>query len=616
MTAPTAPGAGDYTLDLSALGLADGDYEYDLLLDGNVDSPLADPRATTITRFGGYRGVFRIVRGAVASQPFRWDGETSDVYPLSPNEALVIYELPVRWVDNDDDDQSRHLGLGTFDKLRFEGLDRAMALGVNAIELLPVADSPDTINWGYGTRFFLAPDVDLGTPTDLRFFVKSCHQRGIRVLLDIVMYFSRQCPLEQLGDNMYYLTDGELAGRQTYGGRVFRYWSDNPPDPRFPAREFQFDMGELWVRQYHIDGFRIDAFADIGNWEFVQQFADRVWAAHQALFGDTRPFLVVAEDSATRAAATQAGWNGRRVVDAIWSFTYRDDARRFLTNAVTTSPAEPARSERLRALVSASGCWDEWQHVMRAGFTNGTQVVPYLTSHDVSDGWRLMTVVVLEELRTRGLVDAPRLRFPSVPDWEAARRVVDREDGGSPIFDAVRETAVERATGAFALLLTSVGMPMLLAGEEFGDTHDTDPDDWHVKMSDPVNWRRATDLPGHAEMLQRVSELVALRVRHPTLRGPQLDLFYIHPAFDQDGDARVFAYARTGGGRTGGGDQVIVVGNLAAVDYPTYVIPAWPWGPIALTEHAVPLAAQPPTVSPDGSLTLSLRPFQLRVFTS
>ena len=77
--------------------------------------------------------------------------------------------------------------LGTFDKVIFEHLDDLAGMGINCIELLPIEDSPQTLNWGYGTRFFFAPDYDIGTPVDAKFFVKQCHLRGIRVFLDIVM---------------------------------------------------------------------------------------------------------------------------------------------------------------------------------------------------------------------------------------------------------------------------------------------------------------------------------------------------------------------------------------------------------------------------------------------
>jgi len=63
-------------------------------------------------------------------------------------------------------------------------------------------------------------------------------------------------------------------------------------------------MAAFWVGEYHVDGFRIDAFADIDNWDFVQAFRDHAHAEHDRQFPG-RPFLVIAEDSGRRAEITQ-----------------------------------------------------------------------------------------------------------------------------------------------------------------------------------------------------------------------------------------------------------------------------------------------------------------------
>ena len=145
-----------------------------------------DPYAEEITRFSGYRGIFHIRGGHRVRLPFSWANELPPE-GLPQNNRLVIYELPMRWVDAGEDGLNRQVGLGTFDKAIFELLDQTIVpLGVNAIELLPVQDSPDTLNWGYGTRFFFAPDYDMGEAFDLKLFVLRCHQRGIRVLMDLV----------------------------------------------------------------------------------------------------------------------------------------------------------------------------------------------------------------------------------------------------------------------------------------------------------------------------------------------------------------------------------------------------------------------------------------------
>src|SRR5437016_13689099 len=83
-----------------------------------------------------------------------------------------------------------------FDRVIFDHLDALADLGINAIELLPIQDSPATLSWGYGSRFFFAPDFDMGGPVDLKVLIKRCHQRGIRVILDVVMNHANACPLE------------------------------------------------------------------------------------------------------------------------------------------------------------------------------------------------------------------------------------------------------------------------------------------------------------------------------------------------------------------------------------------------------------------------------------
>ncbi len=108
------------------------------------------------------------------------------------------------------------------------------------------------------------------------FFVKSCHQRGIRVVFDVVMnMFAMKRPLAALASPWFY--EPKSPGRDDYGQILFRF---NPPanDNYFAAREFLCEMAEFWVSEYHVDGFCIDDFKDINNWDFVQEFHDRATA--------------------------------------------------------------------------------------------------------------------------------------------------------------------------------------------------------------------------------------------------------------------------------------------------------------------------------------------------
>jgi hypothetical protein len=173
---------------------------------------------------------------------------------------------------------------------------------------------------------------------------------------------------------------------------------------------------------------------------------------------------------------------------------------------------------------------------------------------------------------------------------------------------------LQQVFGAFAILTTSVGMPMWLAGEEFGDVHDTSYTDVNEKQQDPVQWNRAA-LRRNAELKANVAKLIQLRTSHPALQRNEVAFFYFHPQFDGNGGPYVFAYCRTAGQTLGNTGQVIVVANMGPQAFPNYDIPGWRWSGGALTEIGYPHT--PPTYNPmTGAFSLSLDAFEVRVFRS
>ena len=595
---------GWWEIDLDLLGLIDGDYEYGFVVNGVTAVP--DPYADEITRFGGYRGIFTTAGGKRVSKPFRWTGEIPAGINLPQNNQIAIYEMPIKWMSSDPGENAPLVELGTFDQVIFEHLNDLASMGVNCIELLPIEDSPQTLNWGYGTRFFFAPDFDIGRPVDAKFFIKSCHQRGIRVVLDVVMnMFAPKCPLAQLAPDWFYAPGS--AGRQDWGQDLFLF---NTPsyDSYFAAREFLCEMAEFWVSNYHVDGFRIDDFADINNWDFVQEFHDRATARSLALF-PAKPFIVVAEDSDRRFVTTgDDPFNpaGRKVVDAIWNFGYRDEIRRLATNAINTTWGQPSRSVRVQHLISNEGIWNDWNQAFDPGYTDMACSVDYITSHDVADAPRLMNFILGPMLQAAGLGDG---------GVQNVRNAVDGADTSSnPTLQATVQAALRRVFGAFAILMTSVGMPMWLAGEEFGDVHDTDYIDVNAKQQDPVQWNRAA-FSGNAALKANVAKLIQLRTSHPALQRDEVEFFYFHPQFDENESPRVFAYCRSGGRPLGTVGQVIVIANMGPQPFPTYNVPGWRWSGSTLTEIGYPNAA-PAYNGMTGMLSLSLNPFEARLFAT
>ena len=546
---------GWWNIDLDAMGLSDGVYEYEFLMAGN-GTPIADPYADEITRFAGYRGLFRIAGGIRARQPFRWDDEFSSATPLRQNNQIVIYELAVKLIASDPGEQAPLVELGTFESLVFERLDYLVALGINCIELMPIEDTSQTLNWGYGTRFYFAPDFDLGTTVDAKFFIKSCHQRGIRVILDVVMnFYNPTCPLNALSPvpGWFSVRPG-TDGRSDFGQVLFRY-NDPSYGTFFAAREFLCQMAEYWVSEYHVDGFRIDDFADIKNWDFGQDFRQRAIAASQASFPG-KPFIVIAEDSTRNFGSTDPdAHNGKPVVDAIWNFGYRDEVRALAVDQIRTVFGQASRTQRVQHLLSQQGVWnpDFGNGHFDAGFSDMACSIAYVTSHDVADAPRLMNTILGSILIEFGLGG------DSIP---AIRSTIDNPPADPRITGAI-SFALYRVFGVFALLMTTVGIPMFYSGEEFADVHDLDNLDVNKKQQDPVQWARA-DYPGQAALLTGVTNLIRLRTQHPALQRNEIAFFYFHPQFDDTNGSRVFGYARTAGNGIGNSGQVIVLANMGA----------------------------------------------------
>lgn len=164
--------------------------------------------------------------------------------------------------------------------------------------------------------------------------------------------------------------------------------------------------------------------------------------------------------------------------------------------------------------------------------------------------------------------------------------------------------------------MTSFGIPMFLAGEEFGDVHDFDFRNAQLKQQDPVQFRRQ-DFAGNRALQDQVARLIALRATNAALQRNDVEFFYFHPQFDENMAPRVFGYARTGGSRSGNTGQVVVLANMGPHKFPLYEVPDWPWQMLPLNEvgTAGPLIDRPRYDPIRRSLSLGLDAFQVRVFS-
>jgi pullulanase len=503
---------------------------------------------------------------------------------LAPNNQIVIYELPTAWTRISSAGGVER-GVGSFQDVlaliepsaegsNFTDLEVTRVgrsylreLGVNTLELLPPQDSVIVREWGYATSTFFAPDFDLGFPIgnasptahrDLTALVTACHHRGIRVFVDMVMAFSRDGAYEHIDADDFHIFDpanrqddpdaltstrgfGRKEVRNGFGSTLLRYAKVvDTYDPieggqrlLSPANRFMAAQLEHWMDEYRIDGVRMDSVENVYNWDFVGAFTKhgrelfRERWRNAGLTGDADArFIVIGEELSLPFALLQ-----QARLDALWNDRFRE-----LIRAAILGESDGYETTFEGTIRSCIDC-------RRLGFGDGAQAVNYLTSHDV-EGFR-----------------KERL-------WNFL--------GTSGVSDL--EERKKRIKLGFACLLTAVGIPMILAGEEFGDEHDRFDSAGHVtqdggKQIDPVNYSRAED-PTRSGLVPYVSRLIKLRISHSALSVN--DTEFIHVDFTPG--RRVLVWRRGGVA-----DPVVVVANFSdfrsentSQEVAEYRIPNWP----------------------------------------
>jgi maltooligosyltrehalose trehalohydrolase len=249
----------------------DRDYVY--VLDGGPERP--DP----CSRFqpAGIRGPSQLLDPG----SFTWGDEDWDGLSL---EDLVVYELHV----------GTFTPAGTFADV-VERLPELRELGVTAVELMPVATFPGERNWGYDGVYTYAPHPAYGGPEGLAQLVDAAHRAGLGVILDVV-YNHIGPGSEAISDFGPYFTD-----------RFETFWGGALDYSVRGVREWAIQNAELWVRDYHVDGLRLDAthaVFDDSRVHVLAELADRVRAIDPRVLvisemetGDLRPIAEWGHDA-------------------------------------------------------------------------------------------------------------------------------------------------------------------------------------------------------------------------------------------------------------------------------------------------------------------------------
>ena len=228
--------------------------------------------------------------------------------PPAPAE-LIIYELHV----------GTYTEAGTFEAAA-DRLHELAELGVTAIEIMPVAEFPGARGWGYDGVYISAAQSSYGGPDGLAELVRAAHREGLAVLLDVVYNHLGASGVKAMETFGPYFT----SKYETPWGKAINY-DDAECDP---VREWVCQSAEGWVRDYGIDGLRLDAIHaifDSSPEHIVAAVARRVHAVNPSAY-------VIAEsglnDPLVMRPTQRGGWN----CDAAWADDFHHCLRTLITD--------------------------------------------------------------------------------------------------------------------------------------------------------------------------------------------------------------------------------------------------------------------------------------------
>ncbi|MDE2320076.1 MAG: malto-oligosyltrehalose trehalohydrolase [Rhodospirillales bacterium] len=225
-----------------AEGVAGAGTEYRFRIDN--DKLLPDPASRA--QAGDVQSASVVTELTFDWQHANWRGR--------PLAETVIYEL--------------HAGLcGGFAGVKAQ-LPRLAALGITAVQLMPIADFPGRRNWGYDGVLPYAPDRAYGSPRELQELVDAAHGLGLQVFLDVVY--------NHFGPDGNYLP---CYARDFFRKDISTPWGEAIDFRRGEVRDFFIGNALQWVCDYRFDGLRFDAVHAIQNKDFLHELATAVRAA-------------------------------------------------------------------------------------------------------------------------------------------------------------------------------------------------------------------------------------------------------------------------------------------------------------------------------------------------
>jgi maltooligosyltrehalose trehalohydrolase len=531
---------------------------YGYLLEDS-DTPVPDPRSQRLP--DGVHGLTEVYDDtAHAWQDADWAGRQLP--------GSVIYEL--------------HVGTftpgATLDSA-IERLDHLVDLGITHVELLPLNGFNGIWNWGYDGVAWYAVHEPYGGPDALKRFVQACHAKGLAVILDVVY--------NHLGPSGNYLPlfgPYLKSGRNTWGDLVNL---DGPGSDE--VRRFILDNALMWLRDFHIDGLRLDAvhaLVDSSETHLLKQLAIEVAELSEKV---GRPLPLIAESDLNdpmliTPRATAGDEQGGYGLDAQW-----DDDVHHVLHAMLTGERHgyyvdfgslPSLAKVFTGAFFHDGTYSTFRgrnhgKPVDREHTPGWRFVTFLQDHDQvgnrAAGDRLSEIASTGRLKIGAVL---LLTSPFTPmlwmgeEWAASTRW--------PFFTSHPQPELASAV--------SEGRVAEFADHGWDVSTMVDPQDPAAYHDSVLKWDEL-QTGKHAEMLQLYRELIQLRRSEPSLADPALDRVEVD--YDED---RNWVVVHRG--------QLRVVANLAGE---RQLVPVAGASEIVFATDTADLAAGSSQAGSDGS---------------
>ncbi|MBW2484076.1 MAG: glycogen debranching protein GlgX [Deltaproteobacteria bacterium] len=448
-------------------------------------------------------------RCLVIEDRFDWEGDRPLQIPLQDS---IIYEMHVRGFTQHPSSNVKNPG--TFAGI-IEKIPYLQDLGITAVELMPVAEFNENENtninpvtgqelvnfWGYSPITFCAPKASYAADNkggnqvrEFKEMVKALHKAGIEVILDVVFNHTAEggsdgpmLSFRGLDNTVYYLLDPETKEYLNFTGCGNTLNCNHPI-----VRQHIIACLHFWVIEMHVDGFRFDLAAILGrdmkgeplsNPPMVEMIAEDPILSKTKLIAEAWDAAGLYQVGSFSTSGRWAEWNGR----------FRDDVRAFMCG-----------HEGMVAPVATriAGSSDLFQKSLRRPYNS----INFVTSHD---GFTLADLVSYNTKHNLENGEDNRDGFDHNISWNSGHE-------GRTDKVAIKKLRARRMRSLALILMLSQGVPMILAGDEFGRTQKGNNNaychDSHLSWIDWTFKERNTDLFRFFRLL------IALRKKHPVFR--------------------------------------------------------------------------------------------------